>query len=407
MTSGINLSVLQMDANMPIPSQAQSFTYTTAISQIQFINNFTATSLAPSQNCLEIINYNNAGYRLRQYNNTSTSEGNLYLEYFTDGTLPGTLNAVIDHTHNNTAFGDSSLQNIIWGVDNARNTSFGSFCMPSFETGSDNTVMGWGAAYNLTSGDGNCIFGSGAGYSLTSTEGPNCFVGTNAFQLLTTSSTNCGMGFNVGSQMTSGSGNAFFGNGSAYDQIEYNNCFFFGETADASVNGLTNAGAFGYGAIVGASNSIVLGNGCNVGIGTSTPAYPLDVVGTIRCTDIIVTSESTTPSISNVHLETGAGSGASYTLNQATGNLIGGQFILTVGTAPSFGYLVTFTLSGALSTSTYPVIFTPAGPSTAPALHAETLGISSQAQSTTQFTLSTSVALVSGSTYIWNYFVAN
>lgn len=406
MTSGINLSVLQMDANMPIPSQAQSFTYVTAISQWQLINNFTATSLAPSQNCLELINFNNSGYRWRQYNNTSTSEGNLYLEYFTDGTLPGTVNAVIDHIRNNTSFGDSSLGNIIATGDNARNVSFGPFSMASFETGADNTTMGAFAAYNLVSGTSNCIFGANAAYSLTSTSAPNCFFGPSAFEVLTTSSSNCGMGVNVGNQMTSGSGNAFFGNGCAFDQIEYTNCFFFGEKADASVNGLTNAGAIGYGATIAASNSIVLGNGCKIGIGTSTPAYDLDVIGTIRCTNIIVT-DSGAPYIANVLLESGAGSGASYTLNQSTGNLISGQFILTVGTTPSFGYLASFTLSTALPNSTYAVIFTPAGPSTAPALHAETLGISSQSQSTTQFTLATSVALVSGSTYIWNYFIAN
>ena len=41
-----------------------------------------------------------------------------------------------------------------------------------------------------------------------------------------------------------------------------------------------NAVAIGANAVVSTSNSIVLGNNANVGIGTSSPAYKLDVAGT-------------------------------------------------------------------------------------------------------------------------------
>jgi len=51
---------------------------------------------------------------------------------------------------------------------------------------------------------------------------------------------------------------------------------FIGATADGGMDGLTNATAIGYGAIVGASNSLVLGgtgaNAVNVGIGTVAPS---------------------------------------------------------------------------------------------------------------------------------------
>jgi hypothetical protein len=386
MTSGINLSVLQMDANMPIPSQAQSFTYTTAISQYQLINNFVATTLAPSQNCFEFINNSNAGYRFRQYTDTSTPEGNFYLEYFTDGNLPGTVNAFIDHNNYNTGFGDSSFASITDGTSSAafgtyalwafesgdNNTAMGSESLVSFVSGSDNTASGEASCYYMTSGNENSVFGSNAM--------PNVISGSNR--------------------------NSVFGFNTAQNQTIYNDCVFLGVNADASVNNLTNAIAIGSGASVGASHSMVLGNGCKIGIGTSTPAYDLDVVGTIRCTGLIAPPVAP-PTISHVTLEAGSGTGPSYTLSPSTGGLIGGQFSLTVGTSPAFGFLVTFTLSSALPNTTYAVIFTPVGVRTAPALHTETLGVYANSQTTTQFTLSTTVALTAGATYTWNYFVAN
>jgi hypothetical protein len=60
---------------------------------------------------------------------------------------------------------------------------------------------------------------------------------------------------------------------------------FLGELADASSGTLINATAIGYGAIVGASNSLVLGgtgaNAVNVGIGTTIPNAKLSVNGNI------------------------------------------------------------------------------------------------------------------------------
>lgn len=50
-----------------------------------------------------------------------------------------------------------------------------------------------------------------------------------------------------------------------------------GYEADMGTDGLTNATAIGANAVAGASNTLVLGSGANVGIGTSTPTVLLDV----------------------------------------------------------------------------------------------------------------------------------
>jgi len=110
---GINLYAENISSNMNISSQTQSFTYTTAISQYQLINNYTPTSLVNSQNCLELINVNNAGYRFKHIVNNTLTIGNLVLESFTSGALPGTPLLLIDPEQNPTApisfLGSSSL----------------------------------------------------------------------------------------------------------------------------------------------------------------------------------------------------------------------------------------------------------------------------------------------------------
>ena len=56
------------------------------------------------------------------------------------------------------------------------------------------------------------------------------------------------------------------------------------------MNNLTNATAIGYNAKVSASNSLVLGNDANVGIGTSSPTEKLEVVGNTKTTNFQMTS---------------------------------------------------------------------------------------------------------------------
>ncbi len=64
---------------------------------------------------------------------------------------------------------------------------------------------------------------------------------------------------------------------------DYNTALGFG--ADVSSNNLSNATAIGANTVVSASNSLVLGSGANVGIGTSSPGAKLDIAGDIKIVD--------------------------------------------------------------------------------------------------------------------------
>jgi hypothetical protein len=122
------------------------------------------------------------------------------------------------------------------------NTAIGSSALTALSTGSDNTASGKQALAANTTGTGNTADG---------------------LQTLTHNTTgirNTAVGVAAGA------------NGNVTGSFNT----FIGATADGGMDGLTNATAIGYGAIVGASNSLVLGgtgaNAVNVGIGTVAPS---------------------------------------------------------------------------------------------------------------------------------------
>jgi hypothetical protein len=125
--TGINLYAENISSNVNIASQTQSFTWTTQINQMQFVNNFTPTSLAYSQNCLELINVNNAGYRFKQITSNTLTIGNLVLESFTGGALPGTPLLAIEPETNPTIpiilMGNSGLSSFALGIQTLNPTA--------------------------------------------------------------------------------------------------------------------------------------------------------------------------------------------------------------------------------------------------------------------------------------------
>jgi hypothetical protein len=141
-----------------------------------------------------------------------------------------------------TGLGTQALGKIGVGAD--EDTAIGTQALANVATGSDNTAVGFQALFNTT-GSFNTAIGDIAGAT-------------------------------VDASPISGSNNTFLGT-----------------FAQAITGTFSNATAIGADSVVGESNALVLGSisglnnataSVNVGIGTTTPAYLLDVTGIIRST---------------------------------------------------------------------------------------------------------------------------
>lgn len=166
----------------------------------------------------------------------------------------------------NSSFGvDSSHFN----VTGTKNSAFGASALNK-NLGSENCAFGYESLLNQLSLSRTSAFGYQSGLGIT-TGGQNSIFGYQALSAETTGANNSAFGYTALTSQTTSSGNAAFGTSAGASQAAYTNCTFLGFNADASVNSLTNATAIGYNASVGQSNSLILGNGANVGIGTGTP----------------------------------------------------------------------------------------------------------------------------------------
>ena len=191
--------------------------------------------------------------------------------------------------------------NSFFGVDaGASNTTGASNCFfgvnagQANTTGVDNSFFGTSAGYNNTTGASNSFFGLNAGLSNTTggndsfvgfragydntTGGDNTFTGFGAGFHNTTGNSNSFIGSNAGISNTTGAGNTSVGRDAGLSNTTENNNTFIGFQANGAA-GITNASAIGANAVVAQSNSMVLGNNTNVGIGTSMPAASLHILG--------------------------------------------------------------------------------------------------------------------------------
>ena len=189
----------------------------------------------------------------------------------------------------------------------------------SNSSGAANVFVGSQAGYNTTTGQANVFVGALAGFANTTGTG-NLFLGQQA-GANATGNYNLFMGNSSGSGTTSGTGNTAIGDGSALhnttgqqnvsigqyaglnNQTGSQNVFIgYGAKAGSSnPTNVTNSVAIGANAIVNQSNSMVLGSGVNVGIGTSAPNNKLEISqgsagnSGLRFTNL---TSATTPSVS-------------------------------------------------------------------------------------------------------------
>jgi hypothetical protein len=190
----------------------------------------------------------------------------------------------------NTSFGYQALRDNSTG-DN--NVAIGSEALQSSDA-SNNIAIGFRAlknstsSFNSTSIGTDSLFNSNGSYnvaighiSLTNnTVGvDNTAIGYNSSPNISIANSNVSVGSGSLLNTTIGDGNVGIGNfaGSSNITGQYN--VFIGGNADCGVTNLTNAIAIGSGAVVSQSNSMILGNGVNVGINNSAPTSNLHVAG--------------------------------------------------------------------------------------------------------------------------------
>ncbi|WP_288427084.1 hypothetical protein [uncultured Spirosoma sp.] len=119
------------------------------------------------------------------------------------------------------------------------------------------------------------MIGDSAG--LSNTASANTFIGSKAGYNNSTGTNNTFLGYQAGQRVTTGSNNIIVGPMSGTAITDGSDNVLMGYNSQAE-DGLHNATAIGSGSRVAVSNALILGNGVNVGIGTSAPATRLEVV---------------------------------------------------------------------------------------------------------------------------------
>jgi len=212
--------------------------------------------------------YNTATGTLSLYTNTTgghnTATGALSLYLNTTGTSNtaagyGAL-AVNTTGNNNVATGLGSISANTTGSDN---TATGTSSLSQNTTGSNNTATGTSSLSQNTTGGYNTATGLISLYQNTTGAG-NTAMGPASLYTNTTGGYNTSLGYSAGYSNSTGSNNTFLGTNAGNV---------------GSANNLTNATAIGYNTQVTASNTVILGSGANVGIGTTAPTHKLTVIG--------------------------------------------------------------------------------------------------------------------------------
>jgi hypothetical protein len=245
-------------------------------------------------------------------------------------------------------------------VGNGAGNSLLGFAGNQRMTGGQNVGVGWAALFDNTTGEENTAIGLEALYSNTF-GAQNTAVGesalfSNSLGSTALSSGNTAVGYGAAAGNTGGYYNSALGYyalvGNAVGNYNTANGFYaldanitgsyntaIGYFAGPTANNFSNTTAIGSGAAVGESNALVLGgtgaNAVNVGIGTATPQYTLDVHGTGNFTGNVTFAPT----------QTFPGGGAGVYGSSASSTGYGVEGVVTAsgggigvyGTAPAYG----------------------------------------------------------------------
>ena len=173
----------------------------------------------------------------------------------------------------------------------------------------------------------------------------NLFTGPQAGNANTTGNQNLFSGQQSGQATTTGSNNVFEGFQSGqYNATGSNNTALGAGAGPASgSDALTNATALGANAQVTASNSLVLGNNANVGIGTTAPTSTLQVAGTVAVGVVMGLNGSPagTPLVGGGYLGLNPASGNDYYLLPAASSCMGRIYYIRNNSSSNIAYIGT------------------------------------------------------------------
>jgi len=305
------------------------------------------------------INNLASGFKALQNNTTGVSNvANGYAALF--GNITGTSNVAIGSStlFSNVAgsYGVAIGINSQYYANNTTtpyantNTSVGTYSLQGSSvaannTGNSNTALGYNTLNANTTGNSNSAIGVNALQNNT-TGGNNTANGYTALFTNTTGSNNVASGYAALYNNTTGIGNTALGFQAGYTD---------GTTTTPAT--LTNATTIGYYAQVTASNSVVLGGtgtyAANVGIGTTAPAYKLEVAGDVAAKRYLTTMPAAIAAAATTTVD--LSSGNVYTLNVAASITT-----LTLTNAPTRPATFVFKLSyssGTAYTITWPAAF--------------------------------------------------
>lgn len=189
---------------------------------------------------------------------------------------------------NNTAVG---VNNLISNTTGSMNTAIGAEVLSSNKSGIQNTGYGYRALYSNLDGNNNVANGYFSLFSAKSTIG-NVGIGASSIRELTSGDYNIGIGGDALRMIPGGRGNTAIGGSAGYNLNTINNYnTFIGFRAGTGlVSGKANTiiGANVTGLPASLSNNIIIADGDgnrrinidqngNMGIGTDTPKFPLDI----------------------------------------------------------------------------------------------------------------------------------
>ncbi len=184
----------------------------------------------------------------------------------------------------------------------AFNTGMGYTVMQRNAFGGSNTAVGYQALVFNTSGGGNAAFGVNAGlgvennshsgntfigansgYGVT-TGGSNAYLGYQSGFTGTTAANNVALGVDAGYSNSTGAGNVFLGYKAGYNETGSNKLWIANSDTTSLIYGDFATGMVGIGGTAASTSPyLYIASGGNVGIGTTAPNAPLQVVsGTIN-----------------------------------------------------------------------------------------------------------------------------